>query len=82
MEIKIDKDIPIPGITRFRSKNFIEDLKQLEVGDSYLVENPHDLSIQQLRNRTNSRLVYFGKILNYGFTVRNTEEGLRVWRVK
>jgi len=82
MEIKIEKNIPIPDKVQTQISKIIVELKKLEVNDSYLVDNSKNLPLPQLRNQTNSKLIYYGKKLNYKFTIRQTEEGLRVWRVK
>jgi hypothetical protein len=80
--MKIDKEIPIPPKIKGSIKAKIEEFKTMEINDSFLVDNPKNLPIPKLRNQINSKMAYYGKQLNYKFTVRNTEEGLRVWRVK
>lgn len=82
MEIKVDKDIPVPSKLYSSRTSCPYPLKELEVNESFLVPNPNNLPLPQLRNQVNAKLNYYSKTLNYKFTVRNTDEGLRVWRVK
>jgi hypothetical protein len=80
--MKIDKGVPIPDKVKASTSKMIEEIKNLEINDSFIVSNPNNLPIPKLRNQTNSKMQYYGKQLNYKFTIRNTDEGLRVWRVK
>lgn len=80
--MEIEKDIPIPKKLLSTKRSCPYPLKEMEVGESFLVPNPDNLPLLQLRNQTNSKINYYNKDLGYKFTIRNTEEGLRVWRVK
>ena len=81
--MKIDKNVPIPEKKSGRpTKETFETISKLEIDDSFLVDNPKNLPMLQLRNQTNSKMVYYGKKLDYKFTIRETIEGLRVWRIK
>ena len=82
MTIKIDKNVPIPEKRATHTKGTFETISKLEIDDSFLVDNPKDLPMIQLRNQTNAKMVYYGKKLDYKFTIRETIEGLRVWRIK
>lgn len=75
-DIKIEKDIPIPGA----SNEWISLINQMEVGDSFLIPN-HLLQGKNL-NGIRSNLHKQAKTLHKKITSRKLKEGLRVWRVE
>ena len=74
MNIKIDKDIPIP-LERARSQTK-EDIKKMKVGDSIWVPT----------NKESERYRHAMMRLGWEVTVRRTKEpspnGYRIWRLK
>ncbi len=72
MEVKLQKNVPLPnGFLRREKSPF----RAMKVGDSFLV--PDDVASTFRANAYQS-----AKRLNMIVTVRNTEEGLRCWRIK
>ena len=84
MDIKIEKEVPFPKKLFSSRAECPYPLSEMEVNDSFLVPNPDNLSINQLRNQVNSRINYHSKHLQdkRKFSIRQIEDGLRVWRVK
>lgn len=66
--MKIDKNVPIPAN---RNKYPFRDM---DVGDSFLIEG--DLA------KTRGAATNWGKANNKKFSIQNTEEGYRCWRIK
>lgn len=70
MNIQIEKGIPIPECkTRRNSGPFLDAIKQMEVGDSFLY-GPKRLG----------NLSFYQKRFNIKLTQRKTPEGYRIWR--
>lgn len=69
MEIKIEKNVPIP---KPRMTGLTEGVRSLQIGDSFIVEGR-----DQLVN-----LWVTSKRLGIKITTRTTEEGIRVWRIE
>ena len=80
--ITIDKAVPIPDKNKSGKRKSVYPFNEMELNDSFLVPNPDNLSTIILRNRVNSAAVYHSKIDGMKFTVRDTVEGIRVWRTK
>ena len=78
--IKIDKGIPIQpvdrkGTTSIRGPVIKYPWAQMEPGDSFLV---HGVTLWRLNTATNRRTKSTGE----RFTIRSTDGGYRVWRIK
>lgn len=73
----IETGIPIPPPGNGGGRTPRYPLRELEVGDSFLVTDP---SVTQ--RRLGSRLANFGKETGRKFTQRRTPDGIRVWRVE
>jgi len=76
--VKIDEEripIPPPATGPKRGKAFKYPFHQLEVGESFFVEN------LQSRNLGGS-VTYASKVLGRKFTTRTMEGGVRVWRTE
>lgn len=69
--IAIDKDIPLP---QARSRNAKYPLANMQVGDSFLLPE----------GKSNARVAVYGRAKKLGVkvTVRQTTDGLRVWRTQ
>jgi len=68
---EIEDDVPVPRVTRARSR-----MRDLKVGQSFLVTN-------YTRERSVRELAYqIGIKLDRKFTVRQMSEGVRVWRIQ
>ena len=80
--ITIDKAVPIPETKKTGKRRSLYPFENMEVNDSFLVPNPLKLTTLILRNRVNSAAAYHSKIDGMKFTVRDTVEGIRVWRTK
>lgn len=77
-KVSIDKDripIPAPATGPKRGKTFKYPFHELEVGESFFVEN------LQSRNLGGS-VTYASKVLGRKFTTRTMDGGVRVWRVE
>lgn len=75
--IKIDKDVPIPPDNK--NKRFPFD--KMEVGDSFLYSESNNESAVR-----NACMLWKGYVkragLDWKFTVRKMDEGVRIWRVE
>lgn len=75
MSIQIEKNIPIPAVTRAPYGEYSKVLANMEVGDSFTAEGDNMGTLQ-------SRIRQSAKSLGIKITARKIEEGkLRVWRV-
>jgi hypothetical protein len=81
-DIVIEKGVEIPKKVTSGRKSGKYPLKDMEVGDCFTVPNPENLSMQKLRNRINSMIVYFCKTSPTHFTTRTVEDKIKVWRTK
>lgn len=71
-EIKIEKGIPIPPITRAKW-GFAEKLRGMKKGESVLLKG------KQISNRTRYGQMAFGK---GNYATRKEGDGYRIWRTK
>jgi len=69
--IKIDKNIPFVESKAYTSKY---PFNKMNIGDSFLVEVQDERKIA-------SAASYFGTRNSMKFSVRNTDKGLRCWRI-
>ena len=79
MEIKVEKNVPLPTNQTKKTKYPFGELK--EVGDSFLACSESDVkkqaSIASCANAWSGR-----NQRTWKFTVRSTHEGIRVWRIE
>jgi hypothetical protein len=82
MEIKIDKNIPLPSANRGRQRKvqkYDEPLFSLEIGDSFQVTGKQECI--NLRNCVQYHRTHFDK--DYATrSIPNAEYTIRVWRTK
>lgn len=77
MEIKIDKDVPLPSGSRNGSTGLlVRTLKEMAIGDSFLFELNGRSSISQ-RTSMHRRAVKAGVTVR----IRNEGDGFRVWKI-
>lgn len=81
MDIEIEKGIPLPN-KAVGGKTRTYPFSKMDVGDSFTVPNPKNLSIAQLRNQVNSAVYAFSKNTDTKFTVRAIDGEVKVWRTK
>lgn len=74
--IQIDKNIPIPPRKRPGQKGSKYPIRDLDVGDSFIMA-VKDTSIASAYLRVAAIRIGDGR----KFTVRKTEDGIRVWRI-
>lgn len=72
----IDKDVPIPPIQRGAGKKLTYPWPSMEVGDSVGFDTYYKAK------KAHSSAREWGLRNNAAFSIRQTEEGGRVWRVK
>lgn len=73
---QFDKEIQAPKDNEDRIYSHeIYKLEKMQVGDSFLVP-------KSKRNGVNSAQRRFRKSHDFGFVMRTSEEGIRVWRIK
>lgn len=85
---EIEKDVPIPETRQGRGSKY--PFAEMEVGDSFLVEPEEDPNLgvvdeeeyAKVRGRVSNVAYKYGKDHDKKFTVRQTDEGVRVWRVE
>lgn len=70
----IEKGIPIP---MSRSRSRVYPFGEMEVGDSFLIKYG-DKDVRTMYSSAS----YYGKRNSKKFTIRQTPEGIRVWRTK
>ena len=75
LAITVDKNRPIPPLTNRRYP-----FGQMEVGDSFWL--PIGQNEEQTKNNIRCAASAYGRRKNMRFSVRKSEGGLRVWRVK
>lgn len=66
--MKIDKNVPMPGAANKYP------FRDMEVGDSFLVDGD--------AVKTRGAATAWGKVNNKRFSLKNTAEGYRCWRIK
>jgi hypothetical protein len=71
MSIAVEKNVPLP---KLRTRN-IYPYEQMEVGDSFFLENAH---MPTVSNNNNQR----GKKLGMKFIARKEGNGARIWRIE
>lgn len=71
MSLLIEKNIPIPKLP-----NFIDDMKKLELGDSFLITDI------EINGSLRAKLQFTAKKLNIKITQKTEGNGLRVWRME
>jgi len=69
-DFEIEKGIPLPA-----RPNKVYPFDQMEVGDSFLIPDHKYRAVQAAASRA-------GKCSGKRFTVRNTKEGYRCWRIE
>lgn len=74
MTYKIEKDIPIPK-KRPPIKGYKYPLREMEIGDSFLVEGDGYLLCKKIHTHTSA-------LKPKKFRSRTVKEGMRVWRIK
>lgn len=74
MEIKIEKNIPIPNRERHVSKY---PFGKMKVGDSFFL-----LATDTNANKIRSAAAWYAVRNGFKFTVRKEGEGVRCWRIK
>lgn len=85
-DFQVEKDVPIPEGRQGRESKY--PFREMEVGDSFLVAPEVDelLGEQEdfakVRGRVSNVAYKYGKEHDKKFTVRQVEEGIRVWRVE
>ena len=84
---KIDKNIPVPekinpgNKSGYKNNSILFPFKNMEVGDSFL----YCIEISEGKQRSVANAARnWARSLNNGwvFTARQTENGIRVWRIK
>ena len=73
--VPIDKDIPIPSISRGEGKAYSYPWRQMKIGDSFL--SPTRIGYASAHGNARET----GQRLGKKFTIRTTPEGLRCWRI-
>jgi hypothetical protein len=68
---KIEKNVPIPK-TSGRGRKTTHDLPDMEVGDSFFVENESSRYLAKLFYQKNKK--------GYKLTARTENNGVRIWR--
>jgi hypothetical protein len=72
-EFKIDKNIPIPK--RIYDSEYPYPIDNLNVGDSFFIEERTSTQVSHIISRGN-------KMLGKRFTSRTMDGGVRIWRIK
>ena len=75
--IKIDKNIPVPANASARYP-----WAEMEVGDSFFVEDKENIYSQQSSLSTAGRVWANAHKNGSKFITRKVEKGLRIWRIK
>ena len=76
MNIIIEKGIPVPGASLWsREKSRV--LSTMEVGDSFLLPDPSNSDLYNLRNAASR----YGKMHRRRYAVRKVDGGYRCWRI-
>lgn len=78
--MKIDKKIPLPETKTGRKRKW--PWFDMVVGDSFLMYEEYD--VKKLQRASAQAIVFSNKNKKgkWKFSVRKTEEGIRVWRIK
>jgi len=78
MEVKIEKDIPIKGSFRSQNNKWREVLEEMDVGDSFLIDEGDDDNRAQYQNIRNQAKMLDMKIKG----VKEDERNRRIYRVE
>ena len=80
--IKVDKNIPIPGINTKKSK-YDFPFAYMDINDSFLIEETKDNEAALTRGSLLYALIKFNKQNNSNIriTTRTVPDGIRVWRI-
>ena len=78
---EIEAGIPVPETRRFRNRRSYP-WARMNVGDCFFVPPRPEETVAKLQESISSTGIGAGKRLGMRFTVRQTEGGVRVWRVQ